>query len=153
MNHKRRKLRREQLDQQFKAIGQIATLPTPKGGWIRAVREALGMTFEQVGTRLGVSKQSAQQLEIAEASESITVKRLRAAADALDCDLIVVLRPRKPLEAAIRERATNLARAQVTRTGHSMALESQAVVNEQLEQMIKDTANELIEKGDPRIWE
>jgi predicted DNA-binding mobile mystery protein A len=110
------------------------------------------MTFEAFGSRLGVSRQNAQQIETAEVSGSITLKRLRAAADALNCDVLVSLVPRQPLEEFVQEQALQAARKQILRTAHSMALESQALTEPQLEALIGRSAREMIERGDARIW-
>jgi predicted DNA-binding mobile mystery protein A len=116
------------------------------------MREALGMTLEVFGTHMGTSRQTVHQLEHAEATDSITIKRLRAAADALECELVIYLRPKRPLEEVIQERARAVARHLVSRTGHSMAMEAQAVSDARIEEMIEETAVDLINKNDPRIW-
>lgn len=110
------------------------------------------MSLDAFGRRLGVSKQTAHQLEKSEIEGSITVKRLQAAADALDCELVVLLVPRQSLEATVRHRALHVAREQVTMAGYSMAMEQQAVSDERILQMVEDTANELIERGGTRLW-
>ncbi len=89
-----RQLLRRQLDARLQAIPRE---PPPKGGWIRAIRTALGMTMAQLGQRLRVSAPAIADLERREANESISVARLRSAADALGCDLQIVLVPRVPL--------------------------------------------------------
>src|SRR5580658_2841832 len=95
MDRARRLLRLQQLDRQLRGV----EIPqAPRDGWIRAIREALGLSLEDLAQRLGLaSRTTAHQLERAEVSETITLRRLRAAADALGCDLAVVLIPRKPL--------------------------------------------------------
>lgn len=153
MTAKQRKLRREQLDRTL-GDGAISSPPmVPQGGWVQAIREALGMTLEALGARLGISRQSAHQLEHAEATDSITVKRLRAAAEVLDCELVVYFRPKQPLDQIIRNQANAVARQLVMRAGNSMAMEDQAVSNDRLEKMIEDMALELIDKNDPRLWQ
>jgi len=153
MTAKQRKLRRQQLDRQISgsALGQLP--PTPEGGWIQAIREALGMTLDSFGERLRMTRQNVHQLEQAEAAESITLRRLRTAAEALDCELIILLRPKKPLDESLRDRALAAARAQVLRAGHSMAMEQQAVTDAHLNDLIEQTADEMIERGDSRIWQ
>jgi predicted DNA-binding mobile mystery protein A len=153
MTAKQRNLRRMQLDRQI--IEEVSQVPLarPKGGWLRAIREALGMTLDSFGERLEMSRQSAQQLESAEASERITVARLRAAAEALECELVLYLRPKRPLEKIVSDRAMTVARGIVTRTGHSMALEDQSISDSQLLRLVEETAEELIERGEQSIWQ
>ena len=80
MDAKRRRLRREQLDHQLNVIQSLDLPSTPRGGWIGAIREALGMTLESFGNRLGVSRQTAHELVKAESDGSLTIKRMRNAA-------------------------------------------------------------------------
>lgn len=152
MDATRRRLRRRQLDQQLSAIQSLNVPPTPNGGWIRAIREALGMSLESFGQRLGVSRQTAHELSKAEQDGSLTIRRLRSAADALNCDLIVLVVPRQPLEQTVMDRARVVAREQVMRTSHSMALEEQSVSNESLDQMIHDAVAAIIDESHSRLW-
>jgi len=153
MTAKQRRLRRQQLDAQLSASALGVTPLRPHGGWIQAVREALGMTLDAFGVRLGVSRQTVHQLEHAEATDSITIKRLRAAADALECELVIFLRPKHPLGETVHERARLVARQLVMRTSHSMAMEEQSVSTQRVEDLIEETAAELINKNDSRIWQ
>ena len=153
MTSKQRKLRRRQFDEQLKAREGIEMPSAPKGGWIQSIREALGMSQEALGRRLGISKQAMGQLERAESTESVTVKRLRKAANALDCELVVIAVPRQSLDDTLRMQARKVARNQVRKTGHTMALEQQSVGRTFLEDLVDETAQELIDKGDSRIWE
>lgn len=64
-----------------------ASVPTrPPSGWLRAIREASGITRPQLSRRLGVSQQTLAGLEQSEANGSIRLESLRKLADALDCD-------------------------------------------------------------------
>ncbi len=153
MDANSRKLRRTQLDQQLLHHFNTEIPPTPRGGWIRAIRQALGMNYEVLGKRLGVSKQTAHQLEKAESSGSLTINRMRAAANALECDLAILLIPRQSLEKTILERATVVSTVEVMWIKHAMALEQQAISQDRIEQMIVDRASEKIERGDQEIWE
>ncbi len=98
MDPKRQELRRQQLDAQFEPLRPILTVGRPNGGWIRCFREARGMSLEGLAQRLKLASRSlAFQLEKAELDETITLRRFRAAADSLGCDLAIVFVPREPL--------------------------------------------------------
>ncbi len=111
------------------------------------------MTLEVFGAKLGISRQAAHALERAEASESISVRRLRAAAEAVNCELVLFLRPRQPLESHIRERAMIVARELVARTGHSMSLEDQTITDSHLLRLLEECVEDLVSSGDQRIWQ
>ena len=79
---------------------------------------------------MGTSRQLSLQQEKAEAEDRITLKSLRALADALDCDLVYALVPRAgSLDDLMRDRARAQAKKNVLGVEHSMALEDQAVGN------------------------
>lgn len=113
-----------QLDRRFDDLrAQAALLRTPRGGWIRLLRNALGLRQEDLGTRLQVSKQAAGALERREAEESVTLSALREAADALDAELYYVLVPRRRLDEQLEERLDRAARFLARQVHHSMRME------------------------------
>lgn len=142
-------LQRRQLDGRLK---QLPPLEAPGAGWIRTIREALGMTMAQFGTRLGVSPQSVQDLEQREQKETISVGKLREAAEALGCELKIVFVPRLSLESAIREQAARKAREERNRLLHTMRLEAQG---EGVEEVLDEgRAIELwLTKRARRLWD
>ena len=67
----------------------------PARGWVRAVRDALGMTAEQLGERMGITQPSVNRLELSEAAGTIQLNTLRRAAEALGCEVVYALVPRR----------------------------------------------------------
>lgn len=135
MDTARRQLRQRQLDRLFETV---SVPPAPQGGWIRAIREALGLSLDDMAQRLGLaSRTTAHQLERAEVNETLTLRRLRVAADALGCDLAVVVIPRRPLSEASNELEREAAEAAYRRINHSMALEGQMVAEDRVPYIAK----------------
>ena len=125
----------------------------PKEGWIRAFRKALGMTSPQLAVRLGVSKSQASQMERMEAEDRITLKQLRRAADALNCDLQYALVPRQPVKTMIQDRARLKASRLVSKADVQMKLEAQQLSKEMLEQHIESEAERLLKEMPRDLWE
>jgi len=144
---------RRHLDKRLRSIGNPDALARPPRGWVKAIREALGMTAAQLGRRLGVSQVRALALEKGEASGSVTLASLERAAQALDCRLVYVIVPRKPLEELVEERAARLARKRLQATGHSMALEAQSVEAADENAQLKQLTRQLIESAGSALWE
>jgi predicted DNA-binding mobile mystery protein A len=95
--------------------------------------------------RLGSTPGAVIRLEQSEAADRIQLNSLRRAADALGCDLVYLLVPRRPLEAVLRERASELARAQAAAVQQTMRLEDQDTgLTSDLERQI---AEQLFERG------
>jgi predicted DNA-binding mobile mystery protein A len=123
-----RNLRLKQLDRTLKPFRAAAKNPRPQKGWLRAIREAAGISASEVARALKTSRQLPVQLEKAEAEDRITLKSLRTAADALGCELVYALVPKaKKLHDLVEERARAQAKRHVLGVEHSMALEDQAV--------------------------
>lgn len=75
--------------------------PRPSAGWLKTVRDALGMTLSELAQRLKVTAPAVHSFERAETEDRITLGTLRRSAEAMDCDLVYILVPRIPaLEAA-----------------------------------------------------
>lgn len=148
-----RKLARWALDMRLapmRTIGDAAD--RPEGGWVKAIREALGMTTGQFARRLGVSQPRIPALEKAEANGTVTLKTLRQAAEALDCTLVYALVPRTPLQETVEKRARAIAERQFARTNHTMRLENQAVTKVRQQRAIDELARTLTE-NERRLWE
>jgi predicted DNA-binding mobile mystery protein A len=123
-----RDLRLKQLDRTLEPFRAAQKVSRPRKGWLRAIREAVGISASDLARTLGTSRQLPLQLEKAEAEDRITLKSLRTAANALDCDLVYALVPKAgTMEDLIVNRARAQARKQVLGVEHSMALEDQAV--------------------------
>ncbi len=111
------------------------------------------MTLATFATRIGVASSStAHQLERAEVDGGITLKRLRVAADALGCDVAVVLVPRIPLTQFAEQRATEKASERLLRVGHTMSLEDQSVEGPVMEEITRLMAQEILDKGGTALW-
>jgi predicted DNA-binding mobile mystery protein A len=116
-------LQRKQLDAR---LTNLPSLEPPRGGWVRTIRDSLGMTMKQMGARLGISAPAVSDIEQREVSETISIGRLRQAAGALDCELKFVLVPRQSLEATMRTQAARKAREERNSLMHTMHLEAQS---------------------------
>ena len=81
--------------------------PRPKVGWLRAIRNGLGMTTRQLAARVGVTQAAVMDAESAEARNDITLATLQRYATALGCVVVYVLRPRRPLLEAVEAQATD----------------------------------------------
>jgi predicted DNA-binding mobile mystery protein A len=136
-----RNLRLQQLARSLSAFDAAKQEARPQRGWLRAIREGLGLSLEEVGKRQGQSRRRIQEFETAEAKDRITLQSLRRVAAAMDCDLVYAIVPKS---GTIIELAQKRARAQATAdvldVEHTMALENQAAGN----------VNELIEKETKR---
>jgi predicted DNA-binding mobile mystery protein A len=143
---------RKHLDKRLNIL-RNASFAQPSRGWVKAIREALGMTTRQLARRIGVGQSRAVDIEKAEVTGSLTLDSLKRAARALECELVYALVPRKPLEEMVEERATALAKNIVKTTRHTMALENQSVNEEDEREQVRRHAKQIAEKSGSRLWE
>jgi predicted DNA-binding mobile mystery protein A len=144
------------LDQVDRILRSAAAAPPPaqpRGGWLKTVRNALGVSTRQLASRLGVTHSAIVQAEAAEVSGTISVNQLRQLANALGCDLRYVLVPRTPLAEQVDARAELKARERVTSLAHSMALEAQRPDRDFLERQMTAVKEELLRGRRSRLWD
>jgi predicted DNA-binding mobile mystery protein A len=132
------------------AIKPVDRFVMPPKGWVRAIREAIGMTGGQLGRRLGMTAQAVVSLERSEASGKIQLNTLRRAAEAMDCVLVYALVPNTSLNEMVDRRARELALRALRRVSHSMALEDQQV-DRDLEKRIQTYIDTALRDRD--LWE
>lgn len=146
-------LARRNLDQRLAPLRNNGGLVRPPHGWVRAIREALGMTTTQLARRLGVSPSRAVRLQQDEAEDAITLRKLRETAAALDCTLVYALVPNQPLDDMILARAKKLADASLDRVAHSMALEDQSLDRSRMASERDRLVAKLLASAPKRLWD
>jgi len=143
---------RRHLEAKLARLRPTAPLMRPAAGWIRAVRQSLGMSTAQLGARMGVSQPRVTMLEHGEAAGSITLKTLQRAAEALNCTLVYALVPNEPLEQMVRERAQRVAAEHQAIAEHTMALEDQRAPSAARKQQLAEAAAALVASGSSALW-
>ncbi len=127
---------------------------SPDKGWIRSIRNTLGMTSKQLGERIGVSQPTILEYEEREQKGTITLNSLRKAAEGLGCRLRYALVPKNSSLKEFREKAARKAAARmVDQTSRSMILENQDVSEAEKEKQIEELTRELLEEWDNSIWD
>lgn len=141
------------LDQRFKALRPLVEASRPPKGWVRAVRDALGMTGTQFAKRLGVAQPRVLELEKGEVSGSLTLKSLERAAEALGCRVVYALVPEKTLAETVERQAVRVADRQLAQVEQTMSLENQSVNDDAAcKDMRARLVAELLRKP-ARLWD
>jgi predicted DNA-binding mobile mystery protein A len=137
-------------------LNQALAEPRPKapaGGWVRAIREALGMSARQLAERMGASPTAALDLERREAAGTLSLGQLKRAAAALDCELTYVLVPRQPLDQMVEARARALATERVRRVTHAMRLEAQEPGPAYVDKQIEEETRATLQGSWNKLWQ
>ena len=112
-----------QLDDSLEAFRRASSIRRPGGGWLKAIREAIGMTKAQLAQRVQLSPSTVNSLERSEARGAITLESLERLARGMDCRVVYAIVPNgeRSLEQLVRERAELVARGQHSRVSHTMS--------------------------------
>jgi predicted DNA-binding mobile mystery protein A len=150
MKNSTRQRARQRLDERLLVLKPEERFRAPPKGWIRAIRDALGMSGVQFARRQGIRPQSVEALEKSEAEGAIQLKTLRRAAEALDCSLIYALVPNASLDGTISDRARKMAIRDLGRVAHTMKLEAQETPDANLESRIEAYIRDVLNERD--LW-
>lgn len=146
------RLRREQIDDLLEKI-RASALPTrPKKGWVREIRETLGMSRTAFARRLSLDPSTVLRLENSEAKGTITLSSLERLARALECEVSYVLIPKRSLFEMLKQRAERVLRKEEEDIEHTMQLEGQGGRKQSDVRRAMDVAS-LIESSDKRLWD
>ena len=146
------KLARKNLEKRFVPLRKADLIP-PARGWLRAIREAFGMTTKQLGSRMGVVQSRVIALEKAEVTGATTLKSLRSAAEAMGCTLVYAIVPTRPFDDTLHERAVAIANEELARVNHTMRLEDQALDADDLAAERARLIAAFIDGAPRRLWE
>lgn len=146
------KLRRSQLDRLFKEQARAFAIKAPKTGWVKEIREALGMSMADLAARLGVIKQRIEGLEKNEVAGKVTLESLQNAAAAMDCEFVYFFVPKNGLQKTIEQRARVVATDIMKTTEHTMELEMQGTSKAAQKELVEEITRDLLSKEDRRIW-
>lgn len=143
-----RSLARRRLDERLVPVRAVVG-PRPPSGWLRAVRDALGMSTSDMARRMGVSRSRITQAEHAEAAGNIKLSTLERAAEALGCEVVYAIVPRSgSLEELVQVQARRKAADRLARASHTMRLEDQETEGDAL--ALDDLARDLVAKSN--LW-
>jgi predicted DNA-binding mobile mystery protein A len=141
---------RQRLDERLEPLtDERKRVHVPPKGWIRAIRDALGMSGVQLGKRLKVSPQTVEAMEKSEAAGTIQLNTLKRAAEAMDCTLVYALVPRTSLDNTVKNRARQIAMAALARVSHTMKLEDQDTGDDEREALIEDYVRRIKDRD---LW-
>ena len=151
---KKNKLQIQQLSDKIEKLVAMATVVMPSIGWIKTIRTGIGMSLEQLGKKLSVTKQAIQDIENREREGSITIKSMHEIANALDMKFVYAIVPKNgSLDEMIEKRALEIAKVIVQRTSNTMKLEDQENSHERIQKAIKERAEEIITKTPKILWD
>lgn len=152
MNTEQTRLARKNLDRRLSKLDREA-VALPPFGWIRAIREALGMSPAQLAACMGVSRPRINTLEKAEKTGATTLKSLRQAAEAMDCTLVYAFVPNGSLDEIVQKQAKRKADERLTRLEHTMRLENQTPDQSDLADERERLRQDILSGNQRKLWD
>jgi predicted DNA-binding mobile mystery protein A len=136
-----------------RAAASITGLKTPPEGWLRTVRNALGMSGTELAKKIGVTRARVTQAEHAELTGGITLKSMQTAAEAMGCRFVyAIIPPSGRIEDLITAQARKKAMAIVGTASKHMALENQALPNDKIAQQVESLTREIAQEMPTDFW-
>ncbi|MBD2704868.1 mobile mystery protein A [Spirosoma sp. BT702] len=145
-----KKLIREQLDKRIKS--QFVALYSD-AGWIKSIREALGMSAHQLAKRVGINQSRISRLEHAEIDGDLKLSSLKKIADGLDMQFVYGFIPKNSLEDMVREQARKIAMKRMAKVNHTMRLEEQELTNEEKAKSFDDLVQKILLENPKDFWD
>lgn len=139
----------KQIDRRIEAIRSSKDKTHVREGWIKYMRQALGLTMQELAQRVGLPASNIAQAEKREVEGKITLDLLNRMAHAMDCEVVYSIVPKTDIHTFIRTKALEKARAVLTDADLHMALEDQKVTGAR-DERIERLAQKFIDAGD--IW-
>ncbi len=146
-----KKLIREQLDKRL--TNRLIPLLYSEQGWIKLVREALGMSTTQLAKRVGIDQSRISRLENNEAAGDLKLSSMKKIADGLGMKFVYAFIPADSLEAMVQQQARKVARKQLSIVNHTMRLEDQELSTEEKAKAFDDLVQKILIDDPKDFWD
>jgi len=144
----------DQLDRKMISFSKLQKVAVPPTGWIKALRMALGISAQQLGKKLSMTRQGVHDLEQREKTGSITLRTLKETAKAMDMQVVYGFIPNDgSLTKLIERKAMKLATEIVLRTSNTMKLEDQENTNTRIKKAIQEKATDFKNELPKILWD
>jgi len=144
---------RTQLTQSLTAFQSASQVHRPVKGWIKALRNALGMSARQLGERMGVTQQRVNAIESEESMDSLTLHTLKKVAEATHTHFVYGFAPKTDLDTIVKHQAELYLKDHLNRVKHSMSLEGQSLTESEWHHWLNNEIRTLLETTPSKIWD
>ncbi len=153
MSYWDKKVVREQLDKKLDSLKTFATSGIPQQGWIKTVREALGLSARQLGEKAGIDQSRISRLENAEKDGSLKLSSLQKIAKGLNMRFIYGFVSENTLEEMVRSQARKIALRRLKQLDNTMRLEKQELSDEEQKKVLEDMIEKILVDQPKDFWD
>ena len=152
MNYWDTKIIREQLDKKLDSLKTFASSGIPKQGWIKTLREALGLSARHLGEKAGMDQSRISRLENAEKNGNLKLSSLQKIAKGLNMRFVYGFVSEDTLEQMVRAQARKIALKRLKRLNNTMRLEKQELSNEEQKKALEDMIEKILIDQPKDFW-
>jgi predicted DNA-binding mobile mystery protein A len=151
---KKKQILLEQMERKLQPFYIVENSSVPAKGWVNSIRTSLNMTLEQLGNKLGISRQGVKKIEDSEVKGSASINALKEVAEAMDMKFVYGFVPKHgSLDKLLEDKARQMAEKIVLRTHHNMVLEDQSIGYGKVNNAVDELAKQLKEEMSKLLWE
>jgi len=152
MNYWDRKLMREQMDNRLKPMKDLVGIDVARFGWVKAIREALGMSAKELGKLVGLDQSRISRLENAEKTGNLKLSSLHKIAKGLKMRFVYGFVPENSLEEMVQAQARAIAIARMKRLHNTMSLEKQELSADEQQKALRDMIEKILVEQPRDFW-
>lgn len=157
-------VRKQYQDKVHQAFQQLGRLSQPQAvGWIKIVRQALGLTGSELAKRMQVTKGRISQLESAESQGGLTLKTMQKVAHALNGRFVYAIVPNQDVGDMLKDRTIQKTKTEIQAALMHMAEATKALTLTQAGQQSPGTkplsdpelqrlAKEIMQRLPKELW-
>lgn len=153
MNYWEKKVIREQLDKKIGFLKSFSSSGIPEQGWIKTLREALGLSASQLGKKVGIDQSRISRLENAEKDGSLKLASLQKIAQGLNMKFVYGFVPEDTLEEMVRTQAKRIALKRMKRLSNTMSLEEQGLSVDEQTKALEDMIEKILIEPPKDFWD
>ncbi|MDP2653092.1 MAG: mobile mystery protein A [Candidatus Omnitrophota bacterium] len=148
-----RKVVREQLDKRLAVFRNFLDPVMPSQGWVKSIREALGLSTAQLGQRVGIDQSRISRLENAEKNGDLKLSSLQKIAKGLNMKFVYGFVPEDTLDAMVRAQARRIALKRLKLLDNTMRLEKQSLSGEDQKKALDDMIEKIVIDPPKDFWD
>ena len=153
MNYWDAKVIREQLDKKLESLRVFDASGMPKQGWIRTIRDAVGLSARQLGEKAGIDQSRISRLENAEKDGSLKLSSLQKIAQGLNMRFVYGFVAEDSLEQMVRAQAKKIALKRLKQLNATMRLEKQGIPEEEQQKVLGDMVEKILIDQPKDFWD
>ena len=153
MNYWDKKTIRDQLEKKLTLLRELSISGMPQEGWIKTIREALGLSTAQLGKKAGLDQSRISRLENAEKDGSLKLSSLQKIAKGLNMKFVYGFVPEQSLEEVVRTQARKIALKRLKKLNATMRLERQELSPEEQQKALNDMIEKILVEQPKDFWD